>query len=466
MKHNYLKLFVILSGQLLTIMDIFIINVSIPSIQRDIHASNGEMQLMIAAYLIGFASFLITGGRLGDIYGRKKIFILGLVFFMISSITCGISQGAVQLLVSRLVQGISAALMAPQVLSMIQILFPQHEQRTKAMGWYGITIGAGTILGQFLGGYFSSMTVFDEAWRFIFLINIPICLAAVFFSLWKLEESKAGTKKSFDMEGVLLLSAGLFSITYALTASEKEGFSVRNIVLVIISICILIYFIKNQQFKLKNKKTYLIDLELFYYENFNLGIIAVSFFFIMLDSYFYILSLFFQDGLKMSPLKAGEVIVFQGLGFILASAFSVKLILKYGKKALMAGLCLIVLILILQIIFFNSRTGVYLFYVLLFFHGVGVGSVIPSLANIALSGMSEKLVGNASGVYNTFQQIAAIIGIVAVGGAFYYFLGEKPLLQHYHTAFTIAVLINIICLIMVLAAVFKVPAAVLPKSRK
>lgn len=466
MKRNYLILFVVLFGQLLTIMDIFIINVSIPSIQRDLNTANGEIQLIIAAYLIGFASFLITGGRLGDVYGRKKIFIIGLLFFMGSSIACGISQGAVQLMISRLVQGISAAFMAPQVLSMIQILFPEHEQRTKAMGWYGITIGIGTILGQFLGGYFSSLTCLDEPWRLIFLINIPICLIAVFFSFWKLEESKASIKESFDIGGVFLLSAGLFSITYALTVCEKEMFSRQNIILMVISAGILIYFIKNQTEKLKIKKSYLIDFELFHYKNFNLGIIAVSFFFIMLDSYFYILSLFFQDGLKMSSLRAGEVIVFQGLGFILASAFSVKLILKYGKKALMAGLIFIILILILQILFFKGQAEFYLLYLFLFLHGVGVGSVIPSLANIALSGMPEKLTGNASGVYNTFQQIAAIVGIVAVGSLFYYFLGEKPLVENYHQAFTVAILINILCLIIVLFSIFKVPDDVLPQSKK
>lgn len=466
MNRNYLKLFVILFGQLLTIMDIFIINVSIPSIQHDIHASNGEMQLMIAAYLIGFASFLITGGRLGDVYGRKKIFIIGLVFFMITSIACGISSGAVLLMIARLAQGISAALMAPQVLSMIQILFSDHEQRTKAMGWYGITIGIGTIMGQFLGGYFSSLTVMEEPWRLIFLINIPICLIAIFFSIRQLEESGKNIKEPFDMGGVFTLSVGLFSITYALTTSEKDGFSIQNVLLIVISVCILIYFIKNQKYKLENNKSYLIDFELFKYKNFNLGIIAVSFFFIMLDSYFYILSLFFQDGLKMNSLDAGEVIVFQGLGFILASAFSAKLMLRYGKKALMAGLGFILLILIFQVLFFKGHTEFYLLCLLLFLHGVGVGSVIPSLANIALSGMSDKLIGNASGVYNTFQQIAAIIGIVAVGSVFYYFLGEKPLVQQYHRAFTMAIIINILCLIIVLAAVFKVPDSVLPRRRK
>ncbi|WP_294328896.1 MFS transporter [uncultured Chryseobacterium sp.] len=466
MKHNYLKLFIILFGQLLTIMDIFIINVSIPSIQHDIQASNGEMQLMIAAYLIGFASFLITGGRLGDVYGKKKIFITGLVFFMISSVTCGISQGVVQLMISRLAQGVSAGLMAPQVLSMIQVLFPDHEQRTKAMGWYGITIGIGTILGQFLGGYFSSLSALEEPWRLIFMINIPICMVALFFSVTKLEEFRVTAKQSFDHWGVFLLSTGLFSMTYTFTVSEKEALSLQNIVLMTISIVILIFFIKNQKNKLKKNMSYLIDFELFSYKNFNLGIVAVSFFFIMLDSYFYILSLFFQDGLMMNPLRAGEIIVFQGLGFIMASAFSVKLILKYGKEALMAGLVFIMLILILQIIFFNKPAEFYQLYLLLFLHGIGVGSVIPSLANIAFSGMSEKLIGNASGVYNTFQQIAAIMGIVAVGSVFYYFLGEKPLLQDYHKAFTIAILINILCLMVVLISIFKVPAGVLPKSRK
>lgn len=465
MKHKFLILLVILFGQLLTIMDIFIINVSIPSIQRDLQASNGEMQFMIAAYLIGFASFLITGGRLGDLYGRKKTFILGLLFFMLSSLACGISSGAAQLVIARLIQGISAAMMAPQVLSMIQILFPDHEERTKAMGWYGITIGIGTILGQFLGGYFSSLKGIEEPWRLIFLINVPIGLIAIFCSFRQLSESKVQVRQLADIGGVCILSVGLFCITYALTASEQDGLNFRNGLLMVISACILIYFVKNQKNKLKENQPYLIDFELFRYKNFNLGIVAVSFFFIMLDSYFYILSVFFQEGLKISPMKAGEIIVFQGVGFIMASVFSVRLILQYGKNALIGGLLLIIMILMLQLFLFRMQTGFFEFYLLLFLHGAGVGAVIPSLANIALSGMPEKLTGNASGVYNTFQQIAAIIGIVAVGSVFYFFLGKNPSPEHYHQAFSIALLINIFCLVMVIIAIFKVSDDVLPKSK-
>ncbi|MDR6487623.1 EmrB/QacA subfamily drug resistance transporter [Chryseobacterium vietnamense] len=466
MKRKYLKLLVILFGQLLTIMDIFIINVSIPSIQRDLHASHGEIQFMVAAYLIGFASLLITGGRLGDLYGRKKMYTIGLLAFMVSSVACGFSAGAYQLVIARFIQGISAAMMAPQVLSMIQILFIDHHERTKAMGWYGITIGIGTVLGQFLGGYFSSLTMMEEPWRLIFLINIPIGLPAIFLTVKLLDESTISVKQSFDVAGVLILSAGLFCATFALTRSEHTGLGFKNVLLMIVSAGILFTFIKNQKKRIRNASSYLIDFELFRYTNFNLGIVAVSFFFIMLDSYFYIVSLFFQQGLKISPLRAGEIIVFQGLGFILASAISVKLILKYGKKALMAGLSFIIVILILQLLFFRMETDFPVFCLLLFLHGLGIGSIIPSLATIALSGMSEKLIGNASGVYNTFQQIAAILGIVVIGSVFYYFLGEKPDVQNYHEAFSIALLINIFCLIFVMICVFKVPDDVLPELRR
>lgn len=466
MKYKYLRLLVILLGQLLTIMDIFIINVSIPSIQRDLHAGNGEIQFMIAAYLIGFASCLITGGRLGDVYGRKKIYMIGLAAFMLSSAACGISVDAGQLAVSRFIQGVSAAMMAPQVLSMIQILFPDHRERTKAMGWYGITIGTGTILGQFLGGYFSSLTIMEEPWRLIFLMNIPVCLPAIFLSLKVLSESKIPVKQSFNISGVLMLSAGLFCAAYALTMSEHEGIHFKNVSLMMISVIIILVFIKNQKKRIKNERSYLIDFKLFRYKNFNLGIVAVSFFFIMLDSYFYILSVFFQNGLKINPLKAGEIIVFQGLGFILSSIISVQLILKYGKKAMVAGLVFIIMILVLQLFLFEKQADFLFFCLLLFLHGVGVGSIIPTLANIALSGIPEKLIGNASGVYNTFQQIAAIIGIVAVGSIFYYFLGENPTVQHYQKAFSVTLLINILCLILVILSVFKVPDHVLPEMDK
>jgi len=465
MNSKELKLIIILFGQLLAIMDIFIINVSIPSIQRDLLVSNGDMQLIIASYLIGFASFLITGGKLGDLYGRKKIFIIGLIMFMLSSVTCGLSNNSIILIISRFAQGISSALMSPQVLSMIQLLYSDPEERTKAMGWYGVTIGVGTIAGQFLGGYFSSLTFMNEAWRLIFFINIPICLLAIVLGFKILTESKITDTQKFNIAGVVILVLGLFCFTYALTSSEQGKFDGKSIVLLICSNAILFYFIKNQSNRAKKSQSYLIDFTLFTYKNFNLGILAVSFFFIMLDSYFYILSIFFQEGLKINPLDSGEIIVFQGLGFILASVFSTKLIVRFGKRILIIGLLLIISVLILQAYLFTEGVSWVLLYALLFIHGVGVGSIIPSLANIALAGIPKDLMGNASGVYITFQQIAAIIGIIMIGSVFYFFLGETPLVANYQKAFEMAIVSNIVCLSAVIIIIVKVPRHILPGKR-
>ena len=175
---KYISLLILLLAHLLTVLDIFIVNVAIPSIQRGLGSSNGKIQLVVAMYMVGFASFLIIGGKMGDYFGRKKIFILGLFLFMVTSAGCGFAATTNQLIALRFFQGISASLMAPQVLSYIQILFVSHKERTYAMGWYGIAIGIGTMLGQFLGGFLVELQPFliDKSWRYIFLINIPICI--------------------------------------------------------------------------------------------------------------------------------------------------------------------------------------------------------------------------------------------------------------------------------------------------
>lgn len=157
---NHISLLVLLLGHLLTILDIFIVNIAIPSIQRGLVSNNGKIQLVVSMYMVGFASFLIIGGKIGDYYGRKKIFILGMFLFMICSAGCGFAGTIDYLILLRFFQGISAALMSPQVLSYIQVLFIDHKERTYAMGWYGIAIGIGTMLGQFLGGFLVELKPF------------------------------------------------------------------------------------------------------------------------------------------------------------------------------------------------------------------------------------------------------------------------------------------------------------------
>lgn len=172
--NKWLQHFILLSAPLLTVIDVFIVNISIPSIQQSLHASNAQIELIITAYLLGYASFMVTGGRAGDYLGRKKVFLWAMFAFVVTSCICGIAKNAELLIIARFFQGVSGAFMTPQALSYLQFLFPDQKERTKAVGYLGITLGTASTLGQFLGGYFSSLDTFVEGWRLIFFINLPL----------------------------------------------------------------------------------------------------------------------------------------------------------------------------------------------------------------------------------------------------------------------------------------------------
>src|SRR5277367_5129486 len=215
-KNRWFSLIVLLSAPLLSVIDVFIINMAIPSIKKGIVATDAELQLVIAGYLLGFAGFLITGGRSGDIFGRKKIFIYGMLLFTLTSCFCGMAQTPFQLISMRFLQGISAAFMSPQTISYIQVLFPEPEARTKALGLFGLTISVAAMLGQLLGGFLPEFHGFVEGWRLIFFINLPIGIVAVYFAQRSLRETETNKNQKLDYSGVALLTTMLFTLIYPL----------------------------------------------------------------------------------------------------------------------------------------------------------------------------------------------------------------------------------------------------------
>ncbi len=182
---KWFTLTVILTAPLLYVIDLFIINMAIPAIKTSLNASDGEMQLVIAAYLLGSASFLITGGRAGDYLGKKKVFFWGMFWFTLTSCLCGLCRTALQLDIARFFQGVSSAFMVTQSIALIQVLFPGAKERAKAIGWYGITLSIAAIIGQILGGYFAGTHYRIEGWRLIFFINVPLGILA----LWAIRSS-------------------------------------------------------------------------------------------------------------------------------------------------------------------------------------------------------------------------------------------------------------------------------------
>ncbi|GAA5089271.1 MFS transporter [Chryseobacterium ginsengisoli] len=456
-----MALLVLLTAHLLTIVDIFIVNIAIPSIEDGLASSNAETQLIVAIYMIGLASFLIIGSRAGDYYGRKYLFMIGLLLFMIFSAGCGFASSSKQLIALRFFQGISAGLMSPQVLSYIQILFPSDKERTYALGWYGITIGIGTMLGQFLGGFLVEIKPFiiNQSWRYIFLINIPICLLNLFLAKLFLKNSVNASVLSMDYKGASILCLSLILLLFSITIGYEQSVTVC-IFTFVASLLLIMYFLFSQR---QNENKVLLDLKLFRFKNFNMAVLAVILFMFMLDAYFFVLALFLQEGLNLSPMQAGYFVIFQGSGFIITSLFAAPIILKFGKNILIIGILLIMSALIFQLILFKYPIIDWKSYMTMVFHGCGVALVLPAFANIAMKGLPENMVGNASGVYSTLQQLAGALGIALNGGLFYYIIDQNLGWINFYQAFAYSSCIHFVCLILVLFILILLPKSILKK---
>lgn len=321
---------ILLTAPLLSVIDVFIINVAIPSIKKGIHATDAEVQLIIAGYLLSYATFQITSGRAGDYLGRKKVFFWGMFFFTLTSCLCGLSNTALQLNIARFFQGVSAALMLPQTIAYIQVIFPEHTERTKAVGFYGITLGVASILGQFLGGYLSASHFAIPGWRLIFFINLPVGIPALVATAIFLEETPKNTTGKFDYPGVTILTFALISLIFPLIQGREQGWPLWSIIMLVSSFLIFYYFVTDQKKKLRLQKATLINMDLFKIRDFNIGLLCVLFYFMMHTSYLLACSVYLQSGLGIGAYQSGLFFVAFGICFTISSFLSIRYVVKYG----------------------------------------------------------------------------------------------------------------------------------------
>src|ERR1700743_2479935 len=244
-KNKWLELAIVLSAPLLSVIDVFIINVAIPAIKKGVHATDAEVQLVIAGYLLGYAAFLITGGRAGDQFGRKKVFFWGMLSFTVMSCLCGLSVTPFQLNVTRFFQGLSASFMVPQTIAFIQVLFTDAKERAKAIGMFGITLGIASVTGQVLGGYLSDTHWAIEGWRLIFFINLPIGIVTLWATHKYVGETKINRGSKFDYPGIAILTVALFCLIYPLIEGRENGWPLWSIGMLVLSFGGFGYFIHN-----------------------------------------------------------------------------------------------------------------------------------------------------------------------------------------------------------------------------
>ncbi len=455
---KWFSLVIVSSSVFLAVIDIFIVNVAIPSIRKGIQGSESDIQLVIALYLLGYAAFLITGGRLGDFYGKKRVFIMAMLLFTLTSFLCGISQTAWQLNTARFVQGVSAAFMIPQGIAYVHVLFPDHKDRIKALGIYGSIAGAASVIGQFLGGILPDIHGAIEGWSLLFLINLPIGFISVILAARYLQDTPVTGTGQFDYSGVALLTLALIGLIYPLIRGRELGWPLWSLASILGAIALLFIFVFDQQRKLGRGGNPLINIQLFSYKDFNIGLYAVLFYFMVQDSYFLINAIFLQTGLGYSSSDAGILFVFQGVGYVVASVLSIPLVKKYGKRVLQAGVLIMITSLLLHIYVFSaitvSRTAL-LF--TLFFYGMGCGSVLPSLLTMAMKSIPMQFAGAASGTFSTFQQTAVALGVGITGGIFFSVLDNESGTTAYLGAYQAATWVNILFLVLVSFFLYKLP---------
>lgn len=404
----------------LCVLDLFVVNIAIPTIQKslDMHAS--DAQFIIVFYVLGYGAFMITGSKLGLRYGAKCIFIVSMLSFALFSLLCGIASSAVELNVSRFFQGVSAALMVPSGVALISDMFESEKERTKAFGIYGIIAGIASVFGQVLGGVVPDLHIAFGAWRLIFFFNIPIVILVVFV-VSKMVTETPRKSESIQWTSQLVLVSLLILLIYQIIISGESGWNAWRVMLVAFACIGLFLFVWNQYRRVKEGEKVLINMKPFEYKSFCIALSGAALYFLVQDAYFFVNANFFQQKLEIKSSQTGLLFAFQGIGYVVASTFSIRLLNKYKEKFLVFGLLVMIVNLFLHLSFAQSLSH-HSFYIkmVLFFYGIGCGIVLPSMFTYAMSKLPKEETAVASGVYLTIQQISIALGVSLIGRIYFH----------------------------------------------
>jgi EmrB/QacA subfamily drug resistance transporter len=443
---RWLALPVLLTGAFLPPLDFFIVNVALPSIRSALHASAAQLQFVISAYAATYAVFLITGGRLGDLYGRRRMFLLGISGFTLASLLCGMAWSSEALLAGRMLQGMAAAALAPQVLASIRVMFP-HAEQPRALGLYSATFGVAATMGALLGGTLVSSHLWGMGWQLIFLVNLPVGTAALIGGSLLLRESRAEHALRLDLGGVVLLSIALALLVYPLVEGREQGWPAWTYIMLACSLVTFALFVQCEARVANRGGSPLIDVRLFGEGDFSLGILAALGIYLT-SSFFLTYAVYLQSGLQHSALQAGLATVPFTLGYFCGSMLASRLIDKLGRRALpLACACQAFGFGVLIASVAHALPSA-AFVPGLAVAGFGFGVAMPALIRAVISGVEARHAGLASGMVITALQISAALGVAIIGGVFYTALHGRSGAQAYGHAFATGLCCNVGALVL------------------
>ena len=448
-----LGLWVMLSGTFLVVLDFFIVNVALPSMQRELQASAGTLQLVVAGYGLATAAGLITGGRLGDLFGRRRMFMLGLLLFTLASAACGMAPNAELLVTARVLQGLAGALLQPQVLAMIGLAYT-GEDRARAFAAYGLTLGLGATLGQLVGGLLIHADLAGLGWRSCFLINVPIGLLALMLAPRVIPPLANNGNSRLDLVGMLLVAAGSAAVVLPLVEGREQGWPLWSWLCLAAALPLLAAFAYQQRRLAAHGGTPLVAPVLLANVRFGMGLLTTLAFYVGNASLYFVLALYLQQGLALDPLSSGIVFTSLAAGFFATSMAGARLARRFGGKPPIALGALVLAaghaLQFVNVAGWPGHSHVVAWMVpLLLVQGAGLGMVMAPLVSTVLAGLPPQHAGVASGVISMVQQASNALGVALIGILFYGRLGHAPDAGTYASAFGVALLYLMVSALLV-----------------
>ncbi len=421
-RRRKLALAIVALAFVMDLLDSTIVNIAIPSIQANLHASYTAIQWLIAGYMLSFATLLITGGRMGDVFGYKRLFMTGVAGFSLASLLSGLAWNPEVLIAARLIQGAMAALMVPQVMSLMQVMY-EPKERGGVMGLFGALGGLAATLGPIIGGLLIEWNIAGLDWRPIFLINVPVGLFAFFAGMKVLPNGKSEHPLKLDVTGTFVIVTALFCLIFPLVEGRDLGWPLWSFAMMAAGLPILGLFAWYERRKMALDGSALVVPALFKLRSFVTGIVLNVAFEMMFIGYFLVFTLTLQAGLGYSVIKAALTGIPFAIGIGLSIGFiSQKLLPKLGRNVILVGVTAMAIGLAAEgwcVMHFGTSLQPWPLLLPLFIAGFGAGAIMAPLFSVVLTDVDVRHAGSASGVLNAMQQLGGAVGIALIGVVFF-----------------------------------------------
>jgi EmrB/QacA subfamily drug resistance transporter len=458
-RHPWLGLFAVLAAMIMNILDSTIVNVAAPAISADLGASYSDLQWIAASYTLALAVGLLTGGRLGDMFGRKRILTIGLIGFVASSMSCALAWTPGALIGSRVLQGLFGAIMIPQSFGLIRDLFPP-EKIGKAFGAIGPVIGLSTILGPVVAGLLVDGDLLGTGWRMVFAINLPLGLFSLIAGAKALPSRGGRGQGGLDVLGALIAGAGMFLLVFPLIQGRERGWPASTWQMLSAAVLTLGAFTWYQMSRQSSGKVPLVQLSVFAKRSYTAGVGFVVVFFGAVVGFSLAVGLFLQLGLGQSPVRASVTMAAWAAGAFLGSGFGATMMVKLGRRLLHIGLSFMAIGLILLFAVFSQGVGNVSGLKLalpMMVYGIGMGMIFVPLFDIIMGEVKDREVGSASSMLESIQQLGACLGVAALGTVFFTAVGPRPGAESFLAASQQVTLIALALTVVSFALAFLLP---------